>query len=163
MNYEKTKELAKSGHQLVVLLGAQNGMHEAASLVQRMAGNLDLLAVVLREKTKISDELLEALEALRERAEPMFYVSYKAAKRLRHGYTRFATMTTKPKADVSLPLYIAPPPAPIVDEIVGWVRKDDGDTSDPLFLCGSVQPTNGQAYNSTYYPVKRAAPGKEGR
>ncbi|EGL74308.1 hypothetical protein CSE899_01235, partial [Cronobacter sakazakii E899] len=40
MNYEKTNELAKSGHQLVVLLGTQNGMHEAASLVQRMAGHL---------------------------------------------------------------------------------------------------------------------------
>lgn len=160
MNYEKTKELAKSGHQLVVLLGTQNGMHEAASLVQRMAGHLDLLAVVLREKRKISDELLEAL---RDRAEPMFYVSDKAAKRLLRGYTRFATMTTEPKAGVSLPLYIAPPPAPVVDRIVGWVRNDDGDTSDPLFLCGSVQPANSQAYNSTYYPVKRAAPGKEGR
>ncbi|EOJ7653850.1 3'-5' exonuclease [Cronobacter turicensis] len=103
MNYEKTKELAKSGHQLAVLLGTQNGMHEAASLVQRMAGHLDLLAVVLREKTKISDELLEALL---DRAEPMFYVSYKAAKRLLRSYTRFATMTTDPKAGVSLPLYI---------------------------------------------------------
>jgi len=103
LNYEKTKELAKSGHQLVVLLGTQNGMHEAASLVQRMAGHLDLLAVVLREKTKISDELLEALL---DRAEPMFYVSYKATKRLLRSYTRFATMTTDPKAGVSLPLYI---------------------------------------------------------
>ncbi|EKM5762029.1 hypothetical protein PU254_004032 [Cronobacter turicensis] len=57
MNYEKTKELAKSGHQLVVLLGTQNGMHEAASLVQRMAGQLDLLAVVLKEKTKLCEAL----------------------------------------------------------------------------------------------------------
>ncbi|EKM7177684.1 hypothetical protein SMW93_001387 [Cronobacter sakazakii] len=57
MNYEKTKELAKSGHQLVVLLGTQNGMHEAASLVQRMAGHLDLLAVVLNEKTKLCEAL----------------------------------------------------------------------------------------------------------
>ncbi len=72
-------------------------------------------------------------------------------------------MTTKPKAGVSLPLYIALPPAPIVDEIIGWVSNDDGDTSDSLFLCGSVQSANGQAYNSTYYPIKRAAPGKEGR
>ncbi|EGT5722650.1 hypothetical protein FZI38_02705 [Cronobacter sakazakii] len=64
MNYEKTKELAKSGHQLVALLGTQNGMHEAASLVQRMAGQLDLLAVVLKEKTNISDELLAALVSL---------------------------------------------------------------------------------------------------
>ncbi|EIX1612816.1 hypothetical protein MJ669_000706 [Cronobacter sakazakii] len=58
MNYEKTKELAKSGHQLVVLLGTQNGMHEAASLVQRMAGQLDLLAVVLNEKTKLCEALM---------------------------------------------------------------------------------------------------------
>ncbi|EOI3485347.1 hypothetical protein ACMSX7_001201 [Cronobacter malonaticus] len=57
MNYEKTKELAKSGHQLVVLLGTQNGMHEAASLVQRMAGQLDVLIAVLREKTKQCDQL----------------------------------------------------------------------------------------------------------
>lgn len=57
MNYEKTKELVKSGHQLVVLLGTQNGMHEAASLVQRMAGQLDVLIAVLREKTKQCDQL----------------------------------------------------------------------------------------------------------
>ncbi|EOY4340741.1 hypothetical protein ACP5YT_002421 [Cronobacter malonaticus] len=57
MNYEKTKELVKSGHQLVVLLGTQNGMHEAASLVQRMAGQLDVLIAVLREKTKQCDAL----------------------------------------------------------------------------------------------------------
>ncbi|EOE6915515.1 hypothetical protein ACKS9G_001966 [Cronobacter turicensis] len=58
MNYEKTKELAKSGHQLVVLMGTQNGMHEAASLVQRMAGQLEVLAAVLREKTKRSDAVV---------------------------------------------------------------------------------------------------------
>ncbi|WP_423249871.1 DUF551 domain-containing protein [Cronobacter sakazakii] len=46
---------------------------------------------------------------------------------------------------------------PVADEIVGWVREDDGDARDPLFLCGSVHPENGRAYNSTYYPVKRAA------
>ncbi|EPH6761334.1 hypothetical protein ACS0ON_000821 [Cronobacter dublinensis] len=57
MNYEKTKELAKSGHQLVVLLATQNGMHKAASLVQRMAGQLDLLAVVLNKKTKLCEAL----------------------------------------------------------------------------------------------------------
>ncbi|EPN4182901.1 hypothetical protein ACT0XK_004316 [Cronobacter sakazakii] len=57
MNYEKTKELVKSGRQLVVLLGKQNGMHEAASLVQRMAGQLDVLIAVLREKTKQCDQL----------------------------------------------------------------------------------------------------------
>lgn len=57
MNYEKTKELVKSGLQLVVLLGKQNGMHEAASLVQRMAGQLDVLIAVLREKTKQCDQL----------------------------------------------------------------------------------------------------------
>ncbi|PQY76011.1 hypothetical protein C5972_17970, partial [Cronobacter sakazakii] len=57
MNYEKTKELMKSGHQLVVLFGTQNGMHEAASLVQRMAGQLDVLIAVLREKTKQCDQL----------------------------------------------------------------------------------------------------------
>lgn len=47
----------KSGHQLVVLLGKQNGMHEAASLVQRMAGQLDVLTAALREKTKQCDAL----------------------------------------------------------------------------------------------------------
>ncbi|HAU5442834.1 hypothetical protein BTK77_012505 [Cronobacter sakazakii] len=57
LNYEKTKELVKSGHQLVVLLGTQNGMHEAASLVQRMAGQLDVLIAVLREKTKQCEQL----------------------------------------------------------------------------------------------------------
>lgn len=46
---------------------------------------------------------------------------------------------------------------PVADEIVGWVREDDGDARDPLFLCGSVHPKNGRAYNSSYYPVKRAA------
>lgn len=46
---------------------------------------------------------------------------------------------------------------PVADEIVGWVREDDGDARDPLFLCGSVHPENGRAYNSAYYPVKRAA------
>ncbi|ELY7499827.1 hypothetical protein SOJ77_004245, partial [Cronobacter sakazakii] len=61
MNYEKTKELVKSGHQLVVLLGTQNGMHEAASLVQRMAGQLDVLIAVLREKTKQCEQIAQAV------------------------------------------------------------------------------------------------------
>ncbi|WP_105604542.1 Rossmann-fold NAD(P)-binding domain-containing protein [Cronobacter sakazakii] len=61
MNYEKTKELVKSGHQLVVLLGKQNGMHEAASLVQRMAGQLDVLIAVLREKTKQCEQIAQAV------------------------------------------------------------------------------------------------------
>ncbi|WP_432735476.1 hypothetical protein [Cronobacter sakazakii] len=65
MNYEKTKELVKSGHQLVVLLGKQNGMHEAASLVQRMAGQLDVLIAVLREKTKQCDQLAAENAALK--------------------------------------------------------------------------------------------------
>ncbi|ELY4587374.1 hypothetical protein ACX4ES_003946 [Cronobacter sakazakii] len=58
MNYEKIKELAKSGHQLVMLLGTQNGMYEAASLVQRMAGQLDILGAVLNEKTKLCEALV---------------------------------------------------------------------------------------------------------
>ncbi|EPT8881726.1 hypothetical protein ACVS98_003203 [Cronobacter sakazakii] len=66
MNYEKTKELVKSGHQLVVLLGTQNGMHEAASLVQRMAGQLDVLIAVLREKTKQCEQLAEECAALKD-------------------------------------------------------------------------------------------------
>lgn len=57
MNYEITQELAKSGHQLAVLLGTQHGQLDAASLVQRMAGQLEVLAAVLREKTKRSDAL----------------------------------------------------------------------------------------------------------
>ncbi|EPD6705987.1 hypothetical protein ACSDQ5_001953 [Cronobacter sakazakii] len=58
MNYEITQELAKSGHQLAVLLGTQHGMLDASSLVQRMAGQLEVLAAVLREKTKRSDALV---------------------------------------------------------------------------------------------------------
>lgn len=59
MNYEITKELAKSGHQLAVLLGTQQQCQlDAASLVQRMAGQLEVLAAVLREKTKRSDALV---------------------------------------------------------------------------------------------------------
>ncbi|EKY1907520.1 hypothetical protein ROM83_06085 [Cronobacter sakazakii] len=65
MNYEKTKELVKSGHQLVVLLGTQNGMHEAASLVQRMAGQLDILAAVLNGKTKLCEQLTGENAALK--------------------------------------------------------------------------------------------------
>ncbi|WP_234007977.1 hypothetical protein [Cronobacter malonaticus] len=68
MNYEKTKELVKSGHQLVVLLGTQNGMHEAASLVQRMAGQLDVLIAVLREKTKQCEQLAAENAALKDLA-----------------------------------------------------------------------------------------------
>lgn len=68
----------------------------------------------LKERTwSIELELARiALSALLERAEPMFYVSGDAAKRLLQGHTRFAAMTTEPKAGASLPLYIAPPPAP---------------------------------------------------
>ena len=48
---------------------------------------------------------------------------------------------------------------PVVpDEIVGWVREEeDGDTRDPLFLCGTIRPSvDGKVYRSHYYPVKRA-------
>lgn len=51
----KTKELVKSGHELVVLLGTQHGMHDAASLVQRLTAQLDITAIVLREMTKKRD------------------------------------------------------------------------------------------------------------
>ena len=64
MNYEITQELAKSGHQLAVLLGTQHGMLDASSLVQRMAGQLEVLAAVLREKTKRSDALAAENAAL---------------------------------------------------------------------------------------------------
>lgn len=58
----------------------------------------------------------------------------------------------------AIPLYTHPAPVPAVpDEIVGWVREENGDSRDPLFLCGSVSPYEGKAYNSQYYPVKRAA------
>lgn len=64
MNYEITQELAKSGHQLAVLLGTQHGMLDASSLVQRIAGQLEVLAAVLREKTKRSDALAAENAAL---------------------------------------------------------------------------------------------------
>lgn len=51
----KTKELVKAGHELVVLLGNQHGMLDAASLVQRLTAQLDITAVVLREKSKQCD------------------------------------------------------------------------------------------------------------
>ncbi|WP_337038614.1 hypothetical protein [Pseudescherichia sp. AS216] len=53
----KTKELVKAGHELVVLLGTQHGMHDAASLVQRLTAQLDITAIVLREKSKQCDAL----------------------------------------------------------------------------------------------------------
>ncbi|MDU4150341.1 MAG: hypothetical protein E7H83_01975 [Enterobacteriaceae bacterium] len=56
----------------------------------------------------------------------------------------------------SLYAHHAPVPA-VPDEIVGWVREENGDSRDPLFLCGSVSPYEGKAYNSQYFPVKRAA------
>lgn len=57
------------------------------------------------------------------------------------------------------PLYTHPAPAPAAapEEIVGWVREENGDGRDPLFLCGSVKPDMGKTYNSQYFPVKRAA------
>ncbi len=51
----KTKELVKAGHEMVVLLGTQHGMHDAASLVQRLTAQLDVTAVVLREMAKQRD------------------------------------------------------------------------------------------------------------
>ncbi|MEH5014073.1 hypothetical protein [Phytobacter diazotrophicus] len=56
-------------------------------------------------------------------------------------------------------LYTHPAPSipAVPDEIVGWVRDENGDSRDPLFLCGSVKPGMGKAYNSQYFPVKRAA------
>ncbi|ELY2619848.1 hypothetical protein SMC27_000313 [Cronobacter malonaticus] len=65
MNYEITQELAKSGHQLAVLLGTQHDMLDAASLFQRMAGQLEVLAAVLREKTKQCEQLAEECAALK--------------------------------------------------------------------------------------------------
>lgn len=53
----KTKELVKAGHELVVLLGTQHGMHDAASLVQRLTAQLDITAIVLREKSKQCEAL----------------------------------------------------------------------------------------------------------
>ncbi|VFS64099.1 Uncharacterised protein [Kluyvera cryocrescens] len=45
------KELVTQGHELVALLGTQHGMHDAASLVQRLTAQLDITAVALREMT----------------------------------------------------------------------------------------------------------------
>lgn len=53
----KTKELVKAGHELVVLLGNQHGMIDAASLVQRLTAQLDITAAALREKSKVCDQL----------------------------------------------------------------------------------------------------------
>lgn len=53
----KTKELVKAGHDLVVLLGNQHGMIDAASLVQRLTAQLDITAAALREKSKQCDQL----------------------------------------------------------------------------------------------------------
>ncbi|WP_313112596.1 hypothetical protein [Pseudescherichia sp.] len=52
----KTKELVKAGHELVVLLGNQHGMIDAASLVQRLTAQLDITAAALREMTKKRDD-----------------------------------------------------------------------------------------------------------
>lgn len=68
------------------------------------------------EVMSMATELL-ALRKERERAEPMFYVDGDAAKRLMRGHTRFATITTEPKAGPSLPLYIVPPPAQVVADV----------------------------------------------
>jgi len=51
------KELVTQGHDLVALLGTQHGMHDAASLVQRLTAQLDITAVALREVTKQRDAL----------------------------------------------------------------------------------------------------------
>lgn len=60
----KTKELVKAGHELVVLLGNQHGMIDAASLVQRLTAQLDITAIVLREKSKQCDQLAAENAAL---------------------------------------------------------------------------------------------------
>lgn len=65
----KTKELVKAGHELVVLLGNQHGMLDAASLVQRLTAQLDITAIVLREKSKQCDQLAAENAALKK-AEP---------------------------------------------------------------------------------------------
>lgn len=62
----KTKELVKAGHELVVLLGTQHGMHDAASLVQRLTAQLDITAIVLREKSKQCEALAAENAAQRE-------------------------------------------------------------------------------------------------
>lgn len=61
----KTKELVKAGHELVVLLGTQHGMLDAASLVQRLTAQLDITAIVLREKSKQCDQLAAENAALK--------------------------------------------------------------------------------------------------
>jgi len=62
----KTKELVKAGHELVVLLGNQHGMIDAASLVQRLTAQLDITAAALREKSKVCDQLAAENAAQRE-------------------------------------------------------------------------------------------------
>lgn len=58
-------ELAKLGHELVVLLGNQHGMIDAASLVQRLTAQLDITAAALREKSKQCAQLAAENAALR--------------------------------------------------------------------------------------------------
>jgi len=65
----KTKELVKAGHELVVLLGNQHGMLDAASLVQRLTAQLDITAAALREKSKACDQLAAENAGLKK-AEP---------------------------------------------------------------------------------------------
>ncbi|NCH33728.1 DUF3850 domain-containing protein [Cronobacter sakazakii] len=105
-----------------------------------------------------------ALLALRERAEPVAWTDeqeLRDAKKSGVGYLFGMGAEANKFVDPhrKMMLYSAPP-APVVpdDAVVGWVRDEEGDSRDPLFLLGTVRPlSDGKAYNSTYYPVKRAA------
>lgn len=110
-----------------------------------------------------ADAVAELL-ALRERAEPMFYVDGNAAKRLLRGYTRFATMTVEPKSGLSLPLYIEPPPAPVV---VPDFKKLSRALVENLVDCDAADDSAMKQYLKWTEKTLRAAmlaaaPGKEG-
>ncbi|ELY2747587.1 hypothetical protein SMC38_004056 [Cronobacter sakazakii] len=111
------------------------------------------------EAQRLLTERVLSVLALRARAEPVGFVGRnKETGKFASWLYPEAPWLTDDKYEV-LSAYITPP-APVVpdDAVVGWVRDEEGDSRDPLFLLGTVRPlSDGKAYNSTYYPVKRAA------
>lgn len=76
MSIEQNKNLVKQGHELAVLLGTLNKNPEAASLVQRLAAQLDITTVALREMTKQRDALAAESVGLTEQAEEVYAAGY---------------------------------------------------------------------------------------
>lgn len=76
----KTKELVKAGHELVVLLGNQHGMLDAASLVQRLTAQLDITTAALREESKERDQLAAESAARKSAAKKVIRMNRQHAK-----------------------------------------------------------------------------------